>query len=50
MVTLVLDDLPRSGPFRLDAGRRALALAREAMQRALAAPIVDGVVRVAAAR
>jgi NTE family protein len=50
MVTLVLDDLPRSGPFRLDAGRRALALAREAMQRALAAPTVDGVVRVAAAR
>jgi NTE family protein len=48
MVTLVLDELPRSGPFRLDAGRRALALAREAMHRALAAPIVDGVVRVAA--
>lgn len=48
MVTLVLDDLPRSGPFRLEAGRRALAQAREAMQRALAAPIVDGVVRIAA--
>ena len=46
MVTVVLDDLPRSGPFRLDAGRRALGLAREAMQRALATPIVDGVVRV----
>jgi NTE family protein len=47
MVTLVIDELPRSGPFKLDAGRRALALAREAMERALAAPIVDGVVRVA---
>jgi NTE family protein len=48
MVTLVIDDLPRSGPFRLEAGRRAMALAREAMKRALAAPIVDGVVRVTA--
>jgi len=48
MVTLVLDELPRSGPFKLDAGRRALAMAREAMMRALDAPIVDGVVRVAA--
>jgi len=46
MVTLVLDDLPRSGPFRLDAGRRAMAQARAAMHRAMAAPIVDGVVRV----
>jgi len=48
MVTLVIDGLPRSGPFRLDAGRRALALAREATLRALEAPIVDGVVRVVA--
>ena len=48
MVTLVLDGLPRSGPFRLDAGRRALALARAATSRALDAPIGDdGVVRVA---
>ena len=46
MVTLVLDGLPRSGPFRLDAGRRALALAREATLRALDAPIHEGVVRV----
>ncbi len=46
MVTLVLEDLPRSGPFRLEAGRRALALARDATRRALASPIVDGVVRV----
>ena len=48
MVTLVIDDLPRSGPFRLEAGRRAMVLARDAMKRALATPIVDGVVRVRA--
>jgi NTE family protein len=46
MVTLVIEDLPRSGPFRLEAGRRALAMAREATMRALEQPIVDGVVRV----
>ncbi|MBV8757334.1 MAG: patatin-like phospholipase family protein [Deltaproteobacteria bacterium] len=48
MVTLVIDDLPRSGPFRLDAGRRALVLARDAMARALDTPIIDGIVRVRA--
>jgi NTE family protein len=48
MVTLVIDALPRSGPFRLDAGRRALELAREATLRALETPITDGVVRLAA--
>ena len=48
MITLVIDDLPRSGPFRLDAGRRALVLARDAMVRALDARIEDGVVRVRA--
>lgn len=46
MVTLVIDNLPRSGPFKLDAGRRALELARERMKRALDATIVDGVVAV----
>jgi len=47
MVTLVIDGLPRSGPFRLDAGRRALALARAATLRALDAPIAaDGTVRI----
>lgn len=50
LVALVLDGLPRSGPFRLDAGRAALAAAEEATRRALDAPIVDGVVRVAAGR
>jgi NTE family protein len=48
MVTLMIEGLPRSGPFRLDAGRRALELAREASKRALDAPIVDDVVRVKA--
>jgi len=46
MVTLVLEGLPRSGPFKLDAGHRALELAREATKRALDSAIVDGVVRV----
>src|ERR1700689_5617081 len=45
MITLVLEGLPRSGPFRLDAGRRALDLARAATLRALDAPIApDGTV------
>jgi NTE family protein len=35
MVSLVLEDLPRSGPFRLDEGRRAYRVAREATKRAL---------------
>jgi NTE family protein len=47
-VSLVIEDLPRSGPFRLENGRRALTLAREAALRALDAPIVSGVVRVRA--
>lgn len=46
MVTLVIDALPRSNPFRLDAGRRALAAARAATERALDRPIVRDVVRV----
>jgi NTE family protein len=45
MVTLVLDDLPRANPFRLDAGREALRVAREATERALDQPIADDVVR-----
>ncbi len=49
MVTLVVDGLPRSGPFKLDEGRRALALAREATQRALDTAIpADGIVRLGA--
>ena len=44
MVTVVLEGLPRSGPFRLDAGRRAFRAAREAMRRALDEKINDGLV------
>jgi len=46
LVTLVIDELPRANPFRLDAGRRALEVAREATLRALDEPIADGVVRI----
>lgn len=35
MVTLALDDLPRSGPFKLDQGRLAYRAAREKTRRAL---------------
>lgn len=48
LVSLVIEDLPRSGPYRLDAGRRALELAREATRRALDAPIADAAVVVRA--
>ena len=44
LVSLVIDELPRSGPFKLDAGKRAMQLAREATLRALDAPIVDDAV------
>jgi NTE family protein len=46
MVTLEITDLPRSGPFALDAGQRALAMARDATSRALDLPVVDGIVKV----
>ena len=47
MVTLVIEDLPRSGPFRLDEGRRAYRAAKEATKRALDRPIPEnGVVLV----
>jgi NTE family protein len=45
MVTLVLDDLPRANPFRLDAGREALRVARAATERALDLPVAEDVVR-----
>ncbi len=49
MVTLKIHGLPRSGPFRLDEGRRALSAARAAATRAMAQPIgPDGVVEVEA--
>jgi NTE family protein len=43
MHTLILEGLPRSGPFRLDAGRRAFHLAREATRYALDGPVGTGV-------
>jgi NTE family protein len=48
MVSLVIDGLPRVSPWHLPNGRTALGLAREATNRALELPIVDGVVRIAA--
>lgn len=48
MVTLVLDDLPRPNPFRLDAGRQALREAHAATVRALDRPIHEDVVRLPA--
>lgn len=48
MVTLVLEGLPRSGPFRLQEGRRAYAAARAAVKRALDRRIEDGSVILAA--
>ncbi|MDQ3368011.1 MAG: patatin-like phospholipase family protein, partial [Myxococcota bacterium] len=48
LVSLVLDDLPRSNPFRLDAGRRAMELARAATERALDRPLAGSIVRVTA--
>jgi NTE family protein len=47
-VTLVVDGLPRSGPSRLEAGVRAMELAREATQRALDRPVTGSLVRLSA--
>lgn len=41
MVTVVLEGLPRAGPFRLEAGRQAFVAARAAMKRALDQSIAD---------
>lgn len=48
MVTLVIEGLPRAGPFRLHEGRRAYLAARDATRRALDQVIVDGCVVIAA--
>ncbi len=45
LTALVLEGLPRVGPFRLPAGAHAFERARFATRRALAAKIDDGVVR-----
>jgi NTE family protein len=44
MVTLTIEGLPRSGPFKLHEGRKAFRAAREATKRALDKAIVDDVV------
>jgi NTE family protein len=44
LVALVIPELPRLGPFRLEQGPMAFERAREATRRALAQPILSGVV------
>ena len=44
-VSLLIQRLPRSGPFRLQAGRQAFEHARRATLRALDRPVRDGLVR-----
>lgn len=44
LTTLVVDDLPRVGPFRLEAGARAFEAARRATHIALERPVRAGVV------
>ena len=41
MVTLAIENLPRSGPFKLDQGRLAYRAAREATKKALDQRISD---------
>jgi NTE family protein len=48
LVALAIDELPRSGPFKLEAGQHALRAARAAAERALEQPVGDGLVRLAA--
>jgi NTE family protein len=44
MFALVIEGLPRSGPFRLEEGRRAYHAARKATKRALDQKVEDGLV------
>jgi hypothetical protein len=46
MVALELSALPKSDPFRIPAGRRALELAWRATEEALNRPVREGVVEV----
>lgn len=48
LAALSIDQLPRSGPSKLDAGRRALVLARQATEQALDRPLQAGAVTVIA--
>lgn len=49
LTSLVLEGLPRSGPFKLELGRQALERARLLTRRALDQPVQGGAVRVGAA-
>ncbi len=46
LVAMVIDNVPRTGPFRLHEGRRAFEAARTGANRALAQRVSDGVARV----
>ncbi|MBL8682334.1 MAG: patatin-like phospholipase family protein [Myxococcales bacterium] len=46
LVALVIDGVPRTGPFRLHEGRRAFEAARSGAKRALDQRVTDGVARV----
>ena len=46
--SLIIDGLPRLGPFRLDAARQAYELARAATRAALDRPVIDDQVRLGA--
>jgi NTE family protein len=48
MLTFTVDGLPRSGPFKLEEGRRAFRAAREATRRALERPVVGDLLVAAA--
>ncbi len=45
-VSLIIEGLPRVGPFRLPNGRDAYQKARRATYQALDSPVVDGIIRV----
>jgi NTE family protein len=46
MVSLVIDDIPRSGPFKLNEGRRAFLAVQDATRRALDRQIVNGKIEI----
>ena len=48
LAALVIEGLPRVGPFRLEEGVRAFERARRAAAAAMDRPVVDGVVRLEA--
>jgi NTE family protein len=49
LTALVIDDLPRVGPFRLEQGPRAFEAARRAAQTAMSRPVVGRAVQISAA-